>query len=139
MKKYTLAFILNKELDKVLLVKKKSPEWQKGKLNGVGGKFEEGENELQCIEREVFEETGVKIPSEKFVYFGFLGNDEWKAYLFVVQLSIDADFTQGVEEIVWCDTKNLPENVITNLSWLIPMAIDKIVGKEFSLIEANYI
>ena len=43
MKKYTLGFIFTPALDKVLLVHKISPEWQAGKINGVGGKIEEGE------------------------------------------------------------------------------------------------
>lgn len=47
--KYTVAFIFDPSMSKVLLVHKEKPEWQLGKLNGVGGKYEEGEIGVQCI------------------------------------------------------------------------------------------
>ncbi|MEM0912381.1 MAG: hypothetical protein AAGJ37_15510 [Pseudomonadota bacterium] len=42
MQNYTLGFIFDQTLEKVLLVLKKRPAWQAGKLNGVGSKAELG-------------------------------------------------------------------------------------------------
>ena len=61
MKNYTVAFIFTPSLDKVLLIHKISPEWQRGKLNGIGGKIEPNETNLACIIREVKEETNLQI------------------------------------------------------------------------------
>lgn len=43
----------------VLLLKKASPEWQAGYLNGVGGKIELGEGARSAMAREFQEETGL--------------------------------------------------------------------------------
>lgn len=37
---YVCGFMFNNALDKVVLIHKNKPEWQKGKVNGVGGKIE---------------------------------------------------------------------------------------------------
>lgn len=44
---------------RVALIRKAKPEWQKGKLNGIGGKIEEGEGPFAAMVREFREETGV--------------------------------------------------------------------------------
>lgn len=45
----------------VLLVRKKRPTWQAGRLNLPGGKIEEGETPLQAAIREFKEETGYSV------------------------------------------------------------------------------
>lgn len=44
---YTIGFITCGE--KVLLMQKNRPAWQKGKFNGIGGKINKGESPLNCI------------------------------------------------------------------------------------------
>ena len=58
--------------NKILLVKKDRPDWQKGRLNLVGGHIEEGETPEQAALRELQEESGLLpiqvnkiIPDEK--------------------------------------------------------------------------
>jgi 8-oxo-dGTP pyrophosphatase MutT (NUDIX family) len=43
----------------VLLIRKAKPEWQKGLLNGIGGKLESPESVMDCTIREFREETGL--------------------------------------------------------------------------------
>ena len=59
MKKYVLGYAFNKDLDKVILINKNRPEWMAGKLNGVGGKIESGEEAIDAMVREFEEETGI--------------------------------------------------------------------------------
>lgn len=139
MKHYTLAFLFSVDLEKVLLVRKKSPEWQRGKLNGVGGKFEEGENGLQCIAREVFEETGVQILPEAFIAMGEMGNDEWRVEIFSAVVDADLDFNKGVEEVVWCEVGALPKEALSNLLWLVPFCLDKMRHDNVGLLDVTYL
>jgi 8-oxo-dGTP diphosphatase len=56
--KYVLAFIFDTN-NNIWLIEKQKPSWQKGKLNGIGGKIEEGETEDEAMYRELEEEAGV--------------------------------------------------------------------------------
>ncbi len=45
----------------VVLIEKRKPSWQAGRLNGVGGKIEPGETPLQAMVREFEEEAGLHV------------------------------------------------------------------------------
>lgn len=52
----------------MLLVRKvKGPEWLRGKWNGVGGKVEGAESQIQCAVRELREETGIMVEKDDLV------------------------------------------------------------------------
>jgi 8-oxo-dGTP diphosphatase len=55
--RYSAGFLFSKDYKQVLLIKKEKPDWQRGLYNGVGGKVEPGETELNCMIREFEEET----------------------------------------------------------------------------------
>ena len=57
---YALGFAFNVGLTQVALIEKLKPDWQKGKLNGIGGKVNNFENYNLAMVREFEEETGVK-------------------------------------------------------------------------------
>ncbi|MDD7718833.1 MAG: 8-oxo-dGTP diphosphatase [Eubacteriaceae bacterium] len=75
MKETTLCYIKRKDdsfkgegqREKVLMLyrNKKKKDMNQGKWIGVGGKLEPGESPEECLLREVFEETGLKITSFK--------------------------------------------------------------------------
>lgn len=133
MKNYSISFIFTRDMQRVLLIKKNRPEWQKGKLNGIGGHIEEGETPLECIVREVFEETSLKIPHDNWVHFGTITNaDTTQLSLFccIYQGDQNDAKTSTDEEIAWVDTLMLPEKMMGNLSWLIPLAVDVLQNKE---------
>lgn len=71
MKHYVLGFAFSKDRKEIILVQKNRPEWQKGKLNGVGGKIEETDtSEVNAMIREFEEETGVVTLISDWHYFG---------------------------------------------------------------------
>ena len=54
MKEYVVGFMFSEE------ILKNKPDWQAGRLNGVGGKVEPNEYPDQAMVREFEEETGVR-------------------------------------------------------------------------------
>ena len=126
--KYTVAFIFNSSMSKVLLVHKEKPEWQLGKLNGIGGKYEEGESGAQCIARETREESTLEIPEDKWLRIGTISQDRGNVGVYTA--IYDGELSNAVkghyEEVEWFEVNALPQNVIPNLRWLIPMAIEKL-------------
>lgn len=60
-KKYVLGFAFDRNGDNLVLIEKQRPEWQAGKLNGIGGKIEpEDSSPNAAMIREFKEETGVE-------------------------------------------------------------------------------
>lgn len=60
MEKYCLGFAFSEDFKYLVLIKKNRPEWQKGLLNGVGGKVDtKDESFRDAMIREFFEETNV--------------------------------------------------------------------------------
>lgn len=55
---WVLGFLFSEDLSKVVLIKKTHPDWQAGKLNGIGGKIELGASHRATMWRECREETG---------------------------------------------------------------------------------
>lgn len=141
MKKYTLAFIFNASMDRVLLMHKSKPEWQAGRINGLGGKTEEGESSLDCIVREIMEEAGLKTDPTKWIMTGNLHAQSWSTDVFTYIYEGDEDDAQSLEEqkVEWFDARNLPPNVITNLNWLVPACLAKIKDAGFDTFSAKYI
>jgi 8-oxo-dGTP diphosphatase len=129
MRTYTVGFLFSPDKQKVLLIKKNKPEWQKGLLNGIGGMCEKGESPAQTMIRE-FNEEGIfyiagwtqylsllTAKGDIVVFFHNTASSEDMPYL--TKHSID----EG--DVDWYDIKDLNQlQVIPNLHWLIPMCFD---------------
>lgn len=155
-KEYVLGFALTKNKRWVVLIQKTKPEFQAGKLNGVGGKIEEGETPKEAMVREFHEETGCF--HEEWKHYATLNFSGSRVYVFSSIFEIPNDWVVGLNSVDilisiytpykrfeipqsflpnvrkkgWpteetpciVATENLPENIMTNLSWLIPMTRD---------------
>lgn len=138
--KYTLGFVFNEDLSQVLLIHKLTPLWQKGLINGLGGKHEHGESSYQCVSREVAEESNVHIEKSVWKKVGTLTSSECKI---TVLTSIYLDNPRDVvglekEKVEWFAVSNLPPNCIPNLYWLIPLCIDFLKSCEIKQFVAKY-
>lgn len=124
MVEYVAGFLFDGSLNKVVLVKKRRPEWQKDCLNGVGGKIESGETPEQAMEREFREEAGIQnVPWKKFA---LLGGNGWAVHLFCASDEIaHVAHTRTDEEIGLYQAHELPwQKTVWNLRWLVPLAQD---------------
>lgn len=127
MKRYVLGFAFTRDRRHVVLIEKTKPAWQAGKLNGVGGKVEDGETYAQAMMREFTEETGFIVGGWR--HYATLAFDDAEMAVFETTFEPPTSWfctvewpTEETPTIV--DTSRLPKNTMTNLRWLIPMASD---------------
>lgn len=79
---YVLGLAINKARNKILLMDKQTPAWQKGLLNAVGGKIEFQETPLAAMVREFREETDLKTIESDWLELGFQENEHFKLFVF---------------------------------------------------------
>lgn len=133
--RYCLGFCFNDARDSVILMRKLRPDWQAGKLNGVGGKIEENEPADEAMMREFHEETGVMTHNRSWRQFATLLGESFAVYCYELSDSRahDSVKTAGDEMVVTMPLKHLvPADCLSNLPWLIPMALDENYGRPFS-------
>lgn len=126
---------------RVVLIRKNRPEWQKGRLNGVGGKVEDTDSSPgAAMVREFLEETGVQTST-----------DDWRVITLYKGPGYDVVFYKGIRDIydddvtyevvsktdeqvtvVWANY--LPNDTIHNLRWLIPLALDPSVAHSKTIV-----
>jgi 8-oxo-dGTP diphosphatase len=130
---YVLGFRFSADKKEVVLIEKLKPKWQAGKFNGVGGKVEESDqipicqpldSEKAAMAREFEEETGVVVPADEWQYFGLLEGGTDKVHVFWSVGDISECHTMEAEEVYISSVDPLPDKVIQNLRWMIPMMLD---------------
>lgn len=105
---YCLGFIFDKNRSINLMVQKDRPKWQEGLLNGIGGKVEEGEERIDAMVRECYEETGLDIPESDWIYGGVLKGHGWECNIYyTTHEDIFQARTMETEEIVQRSTRDL--------------------------------
>lgn len=128
--RYVAGFLFSEHLEQVALVEKQRPAWQQGKLNAIGGKIELGETPDLAMRREFAEETGMLV--EDWTLFAVLGDeDNFRVYFYtskgdlskIEQKEDEAKLIISVEKVLLKQFE-----VIVNLRWLIPLAINRLTG-----------
>ena len=124
MDRFVVGFCFTADKNFVLLITKQKPEWQKGCLNGIGGKIEEDETPLNAMVREGFEEAGLLL---KWVEFGVMrgtnndGND-FECFIFYSFTDAVKRFKQKEKEFL--DLYHIDDywrhKYIANLEFIIP-------------------
>jgi 8-oxo-dGTP diphosphatase len=133
---YVLALLFTADAREVVLVRKTRPAWQAGRANALGGKILPGEPLVEAARREVREEAGVDI-------------EHWEEFLVwhdpvyrmrAVRAFDDAAHrarTAEDQEVFLADVSALPLNVIDNLRWIVPLALDRDVAIPVEVRSAN--
>jgi 8-oxo-dGTP diphosphatase len=132
MQKYVLGFMFSPDYKNVLLIEKNRPEWQRGKINGVGGKVGNGERYENAMVREFQEETGVTTLSTDWNWLCQFGDD---TYLVEVFWTTSEDWNKAesiTDETIFKASvallNNYSDSLLPNVKWMVPLAIDKVIG-----------
>lgn len=126
-----VGFAFAQDRESVLLIRKQRPPSQAGKLNGVGGKLEPGEQPIDAMVREFSEEAGVDTVPTDWTHFAVMKSPKWEVWFY------RADFDASVlddaasreplthERVERWDVHLLPgQDTMRNLRWLIPFCLD---------------
>ena len=133
---YVLALLFTADAQEVVLARKVRPAWQAGRINALGGKLHDGEDLLDAARREVYEEAGVEVEGwEEFLVW-----EDPEYRLRAVRAFDDAARqarTAEDQEVLLARVDALPANVIDNLRWIIPLALDRDVSVPIAVTSAN--
>jgi len=136
---HSLAFVFTSNYHEVVLIEKQRPAWQKGFWNGLGGKVEPEETILDCVVREVEEESGIFVPDKHWTQVAILTSPDWQAqvYATTIQKPNHTLVSETGEKIGWFGIHRLP-NVIDNIHWLIPLSQNKLENPDLQSLIATY-
>lgn len=117
---------------KALLIKRKKEPFA-GNLVAPGGKFENGETPFQCIEREIIEETGLKIKHYELKIITSEigpGHYNWILYIFVCS-DFEGTVTESDEgKLCWVEKNRLLTEKMADIDKrMLPYVLDN--GKYF--------
>lgn len=120
---YVLALLFTANRRQVVLMRRTRPAWQAGRVNALGGRLVDGESPGDAARREVREESGVDVRewAEVLVW----DDAEYRMHVMrAVSELARAARTMEDQEVFLADVESLPANVIDNLRWLVPLALD---------------
>lgn len=128
-KAYVVGFAFDEPLERVILIQKLRPDWQKYLLNGPGGRIEVGETPTQAMQREFREETGINTPDWlRFLTLDVVTKDFLTARVFFFRNVLPETVnpkTLTDEHVAWYRVDEILSSggiLLPNLHWLLPMA-----------------
>ena len=133
---YVLALLFTADRSRVVLMRRTRPAWQAGRVNALGGKLLPGESPPDAARREVREEAGVDVARwEEFLVW-----DDPVYRMHAVRAFDDAALgahTAEDQDVSLAAVDALPPELIDNLRWLIPLALDADVAVPVRVASAN--
>lgn len=125
---YVVGFMFSADGQKVLLIRKNKPEWQAGKLNGIGGKIETTDKDKwTAMAREFVEEAGIETDPYDWMHVITFTHAQNGAniYIFYYAGSADIDTAKQLtsEELVsiWYPIAQVDQKqLIHNCRWTLP-------------------
>jgi len=131
MKEYVLIHVRPWKTNITLLVLKEKPAWQKGRLNLVGGKVEEGESPQEAAERELQEEAG--WPADKMTLMGEIIGNDCVVHCFLAEMNYykqPKPRAEEIEKVAWYAWEDIKDDyrLMPNLRIIIPLLKMEVKG-----------
>jgi 8-oxo-dGTP diphosphatase len=123
---YVCGFLFSDSREHVLLIRKRRPTWQAGKLNGVGGKIESFDaSPGHAMAREFREEAGLDLAPQNWQEILTLTAPDWHTHFYRAIGDVHAARAMTDEQLEVHDVHALPRETIPNLHWMIPLMLDR--------------
>ena len=124
---YVVGFAI--DFPKIALIEKLKPEHLKNRYNGIGGKIESGETPIAAMVREFEEEAGLITTEDQWEHRITLTGVTFVIYFFLAELDLSKIKSMEEEQISIFDVNDMPSNILPNMAWLVPLALDQdIIG-----------
>lgn len=120
---FVLALLYSADRRQIVLMRRTRPAWQAGRVNALGGRLVAGESAAMAARREVREECGVDVAEWETVLVWEDAEYVMHVMRAVSERARDARMLED-QEVFLADVDALPANVIDNLRWLVPLALD---------------
>lgn len=122
--RYVAGFLFDDQRHVALIRKLAGPSCLLGKLNAIGGKIEPGEHPHEAMAREFAEETGLHVSDWiKVVVLSGPGFEVTFFRAFTTPEFLSEVRTMEKEPVAVYSTDPLPQDVVPNVRWLVPMAL----------------
>lgn len=130
---YVAGFMFSEDKSRVALIRKNKPAWQRGLLNGIGGKVEPGEFPWDAMTREFRDETGVTVECKRWKHYCTMHgmNDDgerFRVHFYAAMGDLSALKSKTSEQIMTFPVGmfRLSEmaGCVVNLPWLMALALD---------------
>src|SRR5207248_10224686 len=119
---YACGFLFSEDCMRVVLIRKRRPPWQAGKLNGVGGKIEATDaSPLVAMVREFREEAAATV--ENWQEILTLTAPDWHTHFYRAFGDLSSTRALTDEQLEIHTTRQLPDDTIPNLHWMIPLML----------------
>src|SRR3990167_9944498 len=109
----TLGYILSPDRQQILMVhrNKKKGDCFLGKYNGLGGKVEPGESIMDCMRREIKEESGIdclEMSLRGSINWPGFNDQNWLGFIFLITKFTGEPFRENDEgDLVWIERDSL--------------------------------
>lgn len=146
--RYVVGFMFSQDRKYVALIRKQKPEWQKGLLNGVGGKIEPEETGDMAMAREFSEETGHVTVCEEWIHYlrmtGGPSDPAGKTFsvdFFVASGDLSVLGSPEVEKIEITSVRDIypmRTDMVDSVTWALPLALDALKDGRPAFVNAIY-
>lgn len=125
---YVLLLPFSRNADKLLLIRKKYPDWQIDKLNGLGGIMKPAETPIEAAVRKFENETGIKTEHSMWRHFATITYSEAVLYCVVMRSNVIFQYGSRGEEVILFNVQDvvarkLADEIMQDLHHLVPMAL----------------
>jgi len=118
---YCLGFAKHKS--KLILIQKSHPDFQRGKLNGVGGHMEGHETAIESMTREFLEETGTVTDENQWSQKGKIVGEDFEVFVFEATLRSDQFNEIASYALELIDAEDLIHNPDSEVIYIVDLSL----------------